>query len=583
MLGIKRVCVSGIRMEPDHPSMDPGPPPVPPGCGEGARQATVWWRAISLPGLRRRRPKPLVPPAALPATAPGASADVAPSRTAVRADAILRAADFAGPNSKIHGALHQIMTKLCVQRPGRGMHLVYQQELDEAAGRMKPHALTGEELIDEAVRELRANAAIVRISQAGRVANAQEVGAHFAAVWGMLENYVTVYVLENARQIDAARLPLAPEFRGQLKTIVAPRGEGKGEVAIFMLTRTPPRAAIREISEIIEKQLYGLTCLWAIPEIAARLDMSPALRTYLQFVPARAYCSGPKNSPCKEAVRRINEQLEEGGSLFKSTHRMRVLQAISEREKQEALWHSVAVVAVTYFILKGLGEMWPTFKQLMVAFADDILMLIPNAWKGSRGRKDRPFFERCRAAWPALRGGLIGLGPAFAAGLAATLCMHGSSNALLRGIGTQLFGLSCYLGTAGGTLGDYYDKKKMLRQLIEDARFRGVRIGNVTLAEYFTESEAKKVALVEAILSHPFRAGAIGVGIPIQAGGCFLAPFFGWMNNNAFVYTIAVAESVCGLLASLVYRPVINTLHYRVTLPGIKPAPPPHGEEIGNT
>ena len=464
--------------------------------------------------------------------------------------------------NKVVEAYSEVIQKLFLgKRNSPEQHVLYGHELARAAEALQ---IGPQELAEKALCELRSNGEHMRLDQFGRAANSGKVGRHFEAICGLIAGHVDLYIVHDEAQLKQGVLPLSASYREQFKAIL-----DTAEVAVLIIAKTPPESAAIEIRKITDQRLHGLMGFWAEPDFQRSAEMSPALRDYLSHATVRVLCTG-KQERANQLALALNQHLERAGG-FEDSHWVRMVKGISQGEKQESLKDAFRVCIPVVALVKALEHFAPGALHVVGGVLDDLFgAIIPDASQ-SMGRKDLPYPERVKHAWPVLKSGLLSLPIAGALGWlssAAYDAAHSgwaqhaagtiglSSPAIpLHVAAGLLFAFACCAGTLGTSIAAYRKARRAIKSLETDKEYG-------RFVKHLTPLQKTWLAFKESILDIPFRVGHTVIGVPFQIGLGVAAGLGGFFHNGNFVTIEGVAETVLGAAAVFIYPYIARRKQY---------------------
>lgn len=440
-----------------------------------------------------------------------------------------RSAEVVGSEPPLVHAWRTVLTKLFVSAKADKQHLVYDGELAtvERARGDAPNTL-----LAKALDELQARQFVVVGDTSGGIANPQDVGESFAAVYKLATQKVDVAVATNRKQLLSDDFPLSSDMARDLMPIIK-----DGHAAIVMLVKEPPVSAAQELRTIADERFGGLISLWQHRELWERIGVSAALRDYLNHATVRVVTTA-SDPALKQLAKGVNIRLEREGG-FEDAQWTTVVKGVTQGDRHHALKEALTVCGPVVIGVKALESFAPGLMHTVGGALDDLFGAILPDVSQSMGKKGAPFMERMKDAWPVLKAGLASLPLAMGCGWLAATLYAGSTSLAVHALSGGLFALACSLGTLGTSLGAYRKASQSIEKLRSDPVV-GEHIE--TLGSW----GRMKLALQESIFDVPFRVGHTVIGVPLQFALGITAGVGGFFHNGLFVMAEGMLETLLG-------------------------------------
>lgn len=433
----------------------------------------------------------------------------------------------------------------------------YTRELAEKARSLNISPGT---LLGEAVRELERTKQDVILDRSGRISNAREIGPHFFQIISLLSHLVDVRILDSSHSGADAHLPLSPSYRKEIAELT--RG---GHCAVLMFTHRPPRPAIEEIEEVTGSQLGGIWQLWARPGIRDSLDLSPALRSYLDRATVRVLVTGHNDDLTKRAEH-INNEIERAGNL-EDIHWIRVVHGIAKHQYRESLKEAMTVCVPLVLGINFVHHAFPHLVHRFVGAMDDVAGLIPNLWNDVKTQLRKPqaspqtnaakerLTRLARSLWTITSVSAVTISSAYALGTLSSEMMKSAPSLEMKVAAGVVFAFSCTMGAIVASSAAALNTARSLRRLTGEESCRDE-------VRRLTKLDRAKIILQEAVLGVPFRVGQVVIGIPLQIALGAAAGAFNFFQAGWFLTFEAVAENLFGALVALSYPKFSELVHY---------------------
>ena len=438
---------------------------------------------------------------------------------------------------KIHEAYAEVIRKLFLGKQDGKPRCIYNLMLERVAE--KNFGISGLQLVQEALEELKANFKQLQVNSIGRILNAKRIGRHFAVLLRLIAKNVDLYILFDERQMKSMRIPLSGSYKEEFRKIIA--GD---EAATILLVKHPPEEAAKEIRKVTEESLYDMMCFWAGEQFQQKAVIHDNLRNYLQYATVRVLSTG-NNPEVNTVTAAINKHLETHGG-FEDTHWLRVVKGITQNEKQESLKQALSVCVPIVICIKILERVMPGILHAVGGVLDDLFGAIIPDVSQSMGDKRLPLKKRFQNAWPILKAGLVTLPAAFALGWFSAVLYNKSESVVVHMLSGVMFAFACSAGTLGTSIGAFKKAYTSINKMQQDKTYG-------YLAAHLSTVGKLKLAFKESIMDVPFRVGHTVIGVPFQILLGISAGAFGFFHSSIFIMVEGMAETVLGAVTAFVY------------------------------